>query len=142
AAWAIAMFVMAAALFSTASRGGFITLLVVGPLCLWHFAIKKQRLHLVVVAVVVLIVAGIGGGERLKDRFFAMSGEDLDTGMERAAHGSFEQRQILINRSLEGIAQYPFIGIGVGNFNTFSGEWRQVNVAYLQIAVEGGIPVL
>jgi hypothetical protein len=142
AAWAIAMFVMAAALFSTASRGGFITLLVVGPLCLWHFAIKKRRLHLVVAAVVVLLVAGVGGGERLKDRFFAMSGEDLDTGFERSAHTSFEERRRLIDRSFEGIVRYPFLGIGVGNFTTFSGSWREVHVAYLQVAVEGGIPVL
>jgi O-antigen ligase len=142
AAWAIAMAVMAAALFSTASRGGFVTLLVVGPVCLWHFAIKKRRPHLVVVALVLLIVTGVGGGERLKDRFFAISGEDLDTGLERSAHGSFEERRRLINLSLEGIAQYPLLGIGVGNFPTFSGSWREVHVAYLQIAVEGGIPVL
>jgi O-antigen ligase len=140
--WVIAVFMMAAVLFSTASRGGFITLLVVIPLCLWHFAIKKRRLHLVVAAVVVLIVAGVGSGERLKDRFFAMSGEDLDTGFERSAHGSFEQRRILIVRSLEGIAQYPLLGIGMGNFNTYSGAWREVHVAYLQLTVEGGIPAL
>jgi O-antigen ligase len=142
AAWAIAMVVMAAALFSTASRGGFVTLLIVAPLCLWHFAIKKQRFHLIVAAVAVLIVAGVGGGERLKDRFFAMSGEDLDTGFERSAHTSFEERRILIKRSLEEIAQHPILGIGVGNFTSVSGSWREVHVAYLQIAAEGGIPVL
>ena len=62
--------------------------------------------------------------------------------MERAAHGSFEQRRILIVRSLEGIAQYPLLGIGMGNFNTYSGAWREVHVAYLQLTVEGGIPAL
>ena len=142
AAWAIAMLVMAAALFSTASRGGFVTLLVVVPVCLWHFAIKKQRPHLIIAAVLILTIVGVAGGERLKDRFFAMSGEDLDTGFEKSAHGSYEERRRLINRSLEGIAQYPVLGIGVGNFETFSGSWREVHVAYLQMAVEGGIPVL
>jgi hypothetical protein len=142
AAWAIAMFVMAGALFSTASRGGFLTLLIVGPVCLWHFAIKKRRLHLVVAAVVVLLVAGLGGGERLKTRFFAMSGEDLDTGFERSAHASFEERRILISRSLEETLQHPLLGIGVGNFTSISGSWREVHVAYLQLGVEGGIPVL
>ncbi len=71
-----------------------------------------------------------------------MSGEDLDTGLERSAHGSYEDRRILIDKSLVGIARYPFLGIGIGNFLTYSGEWRNVHVAYLQIAVEGGIPVL
>src|SRR5205807_5347365 len=65
AAWAFAMLVMAAAIFSTASRGGFITLLVVAPVCLWHFAIKKQRIHLIIAAVLILTVVGVAGGGRL-----------------------------------------------------------------------------
>ena len=142
AAWAVTMLIMAAALFATASRGGFVTLMVVAPVCMWHFAIKKPRPHLIIAAVLILTVVGIAGGEKLKDRFFAMSGEDLDTGLERSAHGSFEDRRILIDKSLVGIARYPFLGIGIGNFLTYSGEWRNVHVAYLQIAVEGGIPVL
>jgi len=142
AAWAVAMLVMAAALFATASRGGFVTLMIVAPVCLWYFAIKKPRPHLVIAAVMILTVVGIAGGEKLKDRFFAMSGEDLDTRLERSAHSSFEDRRILIDKSLVGIARYPFLGIGIGNFMTYSGEWRNVHVAYLQIAVEGGIPVL
>ena len=142
AAWAFAMLVMAAAIFSTASRGGFITLLVVAPVCLWHFAIKKQRIHLIIAAVLILTVVGVAGGGRLMDRFFAISGEDLDTGIERRAHGSYEDRWYLMNRSLEAIARYPLLGVGVGNFMSFSGEWRNVHVAYLQIAAEGGIPVL
>jgi len=142
AAWAFAMLVMAAALFLTASRGGFITLMVVVPVCLWHFAIKKQRPHLIIAAVLILSVVGVAGGQKLMDRFFAMSGEDLDTGLERSAHASFQERRQLIDRSLEGIARYPLLGLGVGNFMTFSGQWRDVHVAYLQIAVEGGIPVL
>ena len=139
---AIAMLIMAATLFSTASRGGFITLLVVGPVCLWHFAIKRRRLHLVVAAVVILTIVGVAGGQRLRDRFFAMSGEDLDTGFERSAYSSYEERRLLMTKSLEGIARYPLLGIGVGNFPTFGGSWREVHVAYLQLGVEGGIPVL
>jgi O-antigen ligase len=41
-------------------------------------------------------------------------------------------------KSLQGIAHYP-LGIGSGNFEEYSGTWREVHVAYLQIAVEGGI---
>lgn len=142
AAWAVAMLVMAAALFATASRGGFVTLMVVAPVCLWHFAVKKPRPHLIIAAVLILTVVGIAGGQKLKDRFFAMSGEDLDTRVERRAYSSFEERQRLIDRSLEGIAHYPLLGIGIGNFMTYSRDWQNVHVAYLQIAVEGGIPVL
>ena len=51
------------------------------------------------------------------------------------------QRRLLITESLQGVVRYP-IGMGVGNFTVYSGVWREVHVAYLQIAVEGGIASL
>src|SRR5258706_6609097 len=43
AVWASSMVVMLVALFLTASRAGFITLVVAGLVCMWHFAIKGRR---------------------------------------------------------------------------------------------------
>ena len=37
---------------------------------------------------------------------------------------------------------YPIFGIGVHNFPTYSGIWHDVHMTYLQVAAEGGIPVL
>jgi O-antigen ligase len=45
-------------------------------------------------------------------------------------------------KSLDGIKNNPAFGIGMHNFMTYSGIWKDVHVAYLQIAVEGGIPIL
>ena len=45
-------------------------------------------------------------------------------------------------RALEGIEEYPILGIGSHNFLTYSRIWHQVHMTYLQICVEGGIPVL
>jgi O-antigen ligase len=132
AAWAAAMLAMCAALFLTASRAGFINLLVTGTVCLWLFGIKGKRFHLVVAAAVVAVVVGFAAGGRMKDRFFATAGNDL------SAHGSYEQRRYLMIESVKGVAHYP-LGIGMGNFASYSGAWREVHVAYLQIAVEGGI---
>ena len=131
-AWAAAMLTMCAALFLTASRAGFIDLLVTGAVCLWLFGIKGKRPHLVVAAAIVAAVVGAAAGGRLKDRFFATAGNDL------SAHGSYEQRRYLMMESLKGVAHYP-LGIGMGDFANYSGTWREVHVAYLQIAVEGGI---
>jgi O-antigen ligase len=135
--WTFSMLAMCTTLFLTASRGGFITLLVTGAVGLWYFGVKGKRIHLVAAAALVALVVGVSAGGRLKDRFFAISGEDLNSGMEVSAHGSYEQRRLLIIRSLEGIEHYP-LGIGLGNFPSYSGTWREVHVAYLQIAVEGG----
>ena len=135
--WTASMLAMCTTLFLTASRGGFITLLVTGAVGLWHFGVKGKRIHLVAAAMLVALVVGVTAGGHLKDRFFAISGEDLNSGMEVSAHGSYEQRRFLIIKSLDGIVHYPW-GIGLGNFPNYSGQWREVHVAYLQIAVEGG----
>jgi O-antigen ligase len=138
AAWAAVMLAMCTALFMTASRAGFIDLLVTGAVCLWLFGVKGKRLHLVAAAAVVALIAGLALGQRVKDRFFAISGHSLDTGMEVSAHGSYEQRRLLMIESAKAIARYP-LGLGMGNFVSYNGTWREVHVAYLQIAAEGGI---
>ena len=48
----------------------------------------------------------------------------------------------MINKAIEGIEHYPILGLGTGNFVTYSGVWKEVHMVYLQIAVEGGIPSL
>jgi len=141
AAWAASMLAMCTALFMTASRAGFITLLVNGAVCLWVFGVKGKRIHLIAAAGVVALVVALAAGGQLKDRFFAISGNDLDTGVEVSAHGSYEQRRLLMIESIQAIEHYP-LGIGVGNFANYSGTWREVHVSYLQIAVEGGISAL
>jgi len=138
AAWIAVMLAMCTALFLTASRGGFITLLATAAVGLWHFGVKGKRPQLIAAAALVALVVGVSAGGRLKDRFFAISGDDLSDPLDVSAHGSFEQRRELMEKSLEGVASYP-VGIGLGNFPNYSGTWREVHVAYLQIAVEGGI---
>jgi O-antigen ligase len=93
-------------------------------------------------AAAIAIAVGLVAGGQLEDRLLAMSGEGLDSGAQSSAYGSYEQRRILISRSLEGIEHYPILGIGLHNFSTYSGVWRDVHVTYLQIAVEGGMPCL
>ena len=142
AAWTACLLLMTGALFLTASRGAFITFLVAGAVSLWHFGIKGRRLYLIGTAALMAMVVGVVAGGQLKDRLLAMSGEGLDTSSQSSAYGSYEQRRILISRSLEGIERYPILGVGLHNFSTYSGVWRDVHVTYLQIAVEGGIPCL
>ena len=141
AVWGVSMLAMCTALFMTASRAGFIDLMVTGAVCLWLFGIKGKRIHLIAAAAVVALVIGLAAGGRLKDRFFAISGNDLETTSDAKAYGSYEQRQYLMKKSIEGVMHYP-LGIGMDNFTVYSGTWREVHVSYLQIAVEGGIGAL
>ena len=142
AAWTLAGLAMAAALFLTASRAGFINLVISGSICLWHFGIKGRRFYLIVATGLVGVLLMATVGRTLRDRFTAISGEDLNTDVQGRAYSSYQARMWLMRKALEGIEQYPILGIGADNFFTYSGEWHEVHMTYLQIAVEGGIPVL
>ena len=137
--WLGGMLCMLTAIFLTASRAGFIDLVLCGAVTLWHFGIRGKRYYLVAATVVlgVVLLSTVGG--KLYDRFSALSG---DSTTEQSAYGSYEDRKYLMLRALNGIEHYPVLGLGVNNFVTYSGIWHEVHMTYLQICVEGGIPVL
>ncbi len=139
AIWLFGMLWMMAALFLTASRAGFIDLVLCGGVTLWHFGIRGRRFYLIVATgfLGVLMMATAGG--KLYDRFAALSG---DSSTDQSAYGSYEDRKYLMLRALDGIEHYPILGVGVNNFVTYSGIWHEVHMTYLQICVEGGIPAL
>ena len=139
AAWLFAMLSMLIGVFLTASRGGFITLVIAGSVCLWHFGVKGRRFYLIVVTALLGSVLLLTAGRHVIDRFLAISG-DVNTKDENRAHGSYEQRKFLMEKAIEGIARYPILGVGVRNFPIYSSVWRDVHMTYLQITVEGGIP--
>ena len=139
--WIASMLVMMLTLMMTASRAGFITFMVSGPVCLWHFGVRGRRLYLIVASGFVVALALAVGGRPLIKRMAAISG-NTDTQQEAQAYGSYEQRKYLMVRAVEGIARYPIFGLGVRNFPIYSGDWHEVHMTYLQIAVEGGIPAL
>lgn len=141
-AWAASLLIMLSAMFLTASRGAFITFLVAAAVGLWHFGVKGRRLYLIAAAACIAVVVGLAAGGQLKERLLATSGDTLESDAQTSAYGSYEQRRILISRAFVGIEEYPLLGIGLHNFPTYSGVWRDVHVTYLQIAVEGGFAVL
>jgi O-antigen ligase len=140
--WTAGMLVMGVALVLTASRGGFVTLLVAGVVCLWHFGVKGRRFYLIAASgIVLLLLLGVLGGP-LRERFGSIFSDEADSKQVAIARGSFESRKFLMERAIDGIIHYPILGLGAQNFETYSTVWREVHMTYLQIAVEGGIPSL
>jgi len=137
--WVLAMLIMMAAMFLTASRAGFINLLISGAVTLWHFGVKGKRPWLIwgVVLSGVVLLALAGG--KLSSRFEALNG---DSTTDASAYGSYRDRMYLMRRAVEGIEHYPIFGLGNNNFMTYSLNWHEVHMTYLQIAVEGGIPCM
>jgi hypothetical protein len=137
--WLCGMVVMVVALFLTASRAGFIDLVICGGVTLYYFGIKGKRFYLIWATALIGIVVMVSAGGKLYDRFAALSG---DSATDRGAYGSYEDRKYLMSRAVEAIEHYPVFGIGVHNFPTYSGIWHDVHMTYLQICAEGGIAVL
>jgi O-antigen ligase len=139
ALWLAGMLTMMTALFMTASRAGFIDLIIMGTVTLWHFGIRGRRFYLIVAAGFICVLLMTVAGGKLYDRFAALSGNSTT---EESAYGSYEARKYLMLRALDGIENYPVFGIGIRNFMTYSLIWHDVHMTYLQICVEGGIPAL
>jgi len=137
--WVLGMLIMLAALFLTASRAGFLNLVISGAVTLWHFGIKGKRPALIAGVVLsgVLLLAVAGG--KLYDRFQALGG---DSTTDESAYGSYQDRMYLMERALDGMVHYPLFGLGANNFPTYSLIWHEVHMTYLQMGVEGGIPAL
>lgn len=140
--WAVAIVVSSLALFRTASRGGFITLVVTSTVCLWHFGVKGKRFFLLVSSALTIFILLLVAGNSLRSRFIVMWNEDPENHEQRVAYASYEERRFLMERAIQGIMEYPVLGIGAQNFEEYSTQWREVHMTYFQIAVEGGIPSL
>src|SRR5438046_2479433 len=119
--WVVGMLAMGAALVLTASRGGLITFVCTAVVCLWHFGVKGKRFYLIAATggagVVLLAVAG---GPMIARMSTLWGGSGSHPGEERRAEASFEERQFLIDRAIEGIEEYPILGVGTRNFETYS----------------------
>jgi hypothetical protein len=140
-AWAMAIIVMASALMLTASRAGFIDLVIAGGVLLLQFGVKGKRPYLIVGAVLLCAGVSLIAGKDLAVRFQGIfeSGSSVE---QDSAHESYEERRELMTRAISAIARYPVLGVGPGDFVVYSGMWRDVHVSYLQVAVDGGIPVM
>jgi O-Antigen ligase len=137
--WLSGMLVMAVAIFMTASRAGFIDLVISGSVTLYFFAVKGKRPVLILATFMVGIVVMAAAGGKLYDRFAALSG---DSTTDQSAYGSYEDRKYLMVKAVEAIETYPIFGIGVRCFPTYSLIWHDVHMTYLQICAEGGIAVM
>jgi O-antigen ligase len=137
--WVVAMLIMLAALFLTASRAGFVNLVISGAVTLWHFGVRGKRPGLLVGIILSSVLLMSVAGGKLYDRFEALSG---DSTTDESAYGSYKDRMFLMERALHGMGEHPVFGLGVNNFITYSTIWHEVHMTYLQIGVEGGIPAM
>jgi O-antigen ligase len=140
ATWALAILVMVYAAFLTVSRAGLISLLAATAICLWEFAIRGRRRYLLVVAVAAGIAFWVYPGKGVRSRFDATA---VSINAEQvSAYDSAQERWNLLIQSLRVTAKHPLFGVGPGNFEVVSGNWRVTHNSYTQMSSEGGVLAL
>jgi O-antigen ligase len=124
--------VMAVGVLVTLSRGGFLGLIALGGLLLW----KLGRGHRLKTTLGVALVCGIlfavmpgGYGNRIATIF----------NNEQDQTGSAQERRELMERAASIAISRPIVGVGMGNFHTYSIKEKAAHNAYLEIAAELGV---
>jgi hypothetical protein len=111
--WTGAILIMGFTLFKTASRAGFIDLVISGTVCLWHFGVKGRRLYLLVASGLIMTFLLIVAGGPLASRMMAISGR-ADNQEEGKAYGSY--LQIAVEGGIPSLIFYLlFFGTGFRN---------------------------
>jgi len=140
--WAAAIVVMLYTLFLTASRAGFVDLVISASVALWFFGVKGKRPALIFTSALVGVLLLVMAGRHLGERWIAITGTDIDSSDKMTAYWTYQERKFLMVKAVDGILHYPLTGVGTGVFPAYSRHWKTVHMTYLQIAVEAGLPAL
>lgn len=137
--WGVSMLGMAYAVLQTYSRSGFLALVLGGIVCLWEFAIRGKRFHMLIATVVLLGLAVTLSPNNYGKRLATLVGHRERGDKDR---GSAEARENLLLDSLEVTATHPIFGVGPGNFAAYTQTWRVTHNTYTELSSECGIAAL
>jgi hypothetical protein len=139
--WAVSLVFMAAAVVATYSRSGLLAMIVTVAICIWEFGIKGKRRAVLVTAVFVgfIAVAVVFATPNYLLRIESLAFGNIEGSGD---HGSLEARQELLKDSLTLMVHHPVLGIGPGNFESYTGTWRVAHNTYTELGAETGLPGL
>ena len=116
----------------TFSRGGFLGLVAMGGVLLWKISHQNRALMAVAFAVLLgVFVLALPSGYTGRISSIFHLGEDQT--------GSTDARRDLLERAASVAAHHPIVGVGMGNFHTYSIHELVAHNSYLEIAAELGL---
>ena len=139
--WALGVAGMLYGVVATYSRSGSIAMLVCFVFCVWEFAIRGKRIHLLVatgmLAVVGLVVM-------VATPHYLVRMQSIFQGRIQGAgdKGSWEARRELLRLSINLTMRHPLVGVGPGNFGPATETWRVTHNTYTELSSETGLPGL
>lgn len=124
--------VLIAAVIVTFSRGGFLGLIAMSGVLLWKVGRQNRAVTSLAFAIIfgAFLLAMPGGyAGRISSIF---NGSEDQT-------GSTQARRDLLERAASVAAHHPIVGVGMGNFHTYSIHEQVAHNSYLETAAELGI---
>jgi O-antigen ligase len=140
--WTIGLVFMMYGIVATYSRSGIVALLITGSICLWEFGIKGKRTYLLVATFAIGI---LGAGVMAAQPHYLARLETLVKGGDVAGagdRGSLQARSALLKEALSLTLHHPVFGVGPGNFEVVTDEWRVAHNSYAELGAETGFPGL
>ncbi|MBV9183184.1 MAG: O-antigen ligase family protein [Acidobacteria bacterium] len=134
--WGLGLLIMIRGLMLTFSRTGFLALGAAILFCLIEFGVRQKRFYLIGVTGILVVGALFFTPAGYSARMSSIVGES-DVGRD-----SQEERKELLNTSLRVTAHHPLLGIGPGNFESFTRSWHVTHNTYTELTSECGIPAL
>jgi O-antigen ligase len=129
------------AVVATYSRSGLLAIVVTIAICIWEFGIKGKRRIVLVAAVFAafVAVAVVLLTPNYLQRIESLAYGNIEGSGDR---GSIEARSELLKDSLSLMVHHPLLGIGPGNFESYTGTWRVAHNTYTELGAETGLPGL
>ena len=134
--WLAAVAMMSYAVLLTYSRMGFLALIITLTVAAWLLGVRCRRPALLAALGMVFLVFVVMSPQQLGHRLATIVNPSADE------TGSAQERQILLETSINVALHNPILGVGPGNFVILSGRWRVAHNTFAQLASEAGFPGL
>jgi putative inorganic carbon (HCO3(-)) transporter len=137
--WAVGLLFMSWGVVATYSRSGLLAMLVTVSICVWEFGIRGKRTAVLVTSgfLGIIALAVVVAMPNYLTRVESMVRGNIEGSGDR---GSLEARQELLIDSLTIMAHHPLLGIGPGNFSSYTQTWRVAHNTYTELGAETGLP--
>jgi O-antigen ligase len=137
--WAVSLMAMIYAVMQTYSRSGFLALGLGAVLCIYEFGIRGKRMYIVAITVFSILLFAPLAPHNYSKRLYSIVGERQRGDKD---NGSAEAREDLLKDSIIVTLQHPLLGVGPGNFPSYTQIWRVTHNTYTEFSSEAGIPAL
>ncbi|MGA8441292.1 MAG: O-antigen ligase family protein, partial [Candidatus Sulfotelmatobacter sp.] len=137
--WVVCLTFMSWGVIATYSRSGMLAMAVSVTICLWEYGIRGKRTIVLMSAV---IIAVIGMGVVIATPHYLIRIESIVRGNIEGSgdRGSLEARKILLKDSLLIMVKHPLLGVGPGNFASYTMTWGVAHNTYTGLGAETGLP--